>query len=104
MWSATVNRVFCHFFGEVGLFYDESDFNTWKKGCENSRKILEVIILTNVIFGSKSDLRLYALNALRNSPNRHYKEIKKSVLWLFLLIRKSGMQRFLWGILLNGGP
>ena len=34
-----------------------------------------MIKLAYVILGSSSDLWLYALNALRNSPNRHCKKI-----------------------------
>ena len=37
------------------------------------RKSPEVIILAKVILAPKSDLRLNALNALQNNPNRHCK-------------------------------
>ena len=76
MWSATVDRVLLSFFGEVSLFCVESHCNTWKIVCDKTPKRPEVIILANVILGPKSNITLYLLKALRNSPNRHCKKLK----------------------------
>ena len=44
--------------------------------CENTPKNPDVVTLANVIMGPSSELGLYALNALRISPNRHCKKLK----------------------------
>ena len=61
----------------------------------------EVKILANVILGPKSDLRLYALNALRNSPNRHCNKSNTVQMIAIFLVRTKANQRFLLGIFLN---
>ena len=62
--------------GDGGLGRAESDCNTWNIGGENTPENPEVMILANVIMGPRRDLRLYALSALRNRPNRHGKTFK----------------------------
>ena len=43
---------------------------------ENTPKSPEAIILASVILGSKIGLRSYAINALRNCPNKHCENLK----------------------------
>ena len=83
------------FLGEGGLYCVESDCNTWYIVCENTPKNPELIILANVIFGSKSNFKLYVLNALRNRPKKHCKKLNiVHIMALFILIRTKGIQRF----------
>ena len=48
------------------------------------------------MLGSKSDLRLYALNAQRSNPKMHCYKLKKTVqIMAVFLIRTKGIERFL---------
>ena len=87
-------------FGDDSYFV-ESDCNTWNIVCEITPKNPEVKILADVILAPRRDLRLCALNALPNEPNRHFRNLETVHITAISSIRTKGIQRFRCGILLN---
>ena len=83
------------FLGEGCFYCLEPVCNTWNIVCENTSKNPEFVILANVIFGFKSNLRVYVLNALRNRPSRYCKKLNTVHIMAFLLIRTKVTRRFL---------